>query len=166
MSKENLTRTEAIAKLKELAEGIDFAIMATNLKNEPSHAVPMSTKKVDIEGNVWFLSSSESTHNKNIVSDSKTQLFYSNPSSMEFLTVYGDASISENKGVIKELYSKTDDAWFEGVEDPKITAIKVTPIETYYWDTKHGRLESLFKMGIGLITGEEQDLSEYGELKV
>ncbi len=40
-----------------MAESINFNIMATDLKIIPIHAIPMSTKKVEDKGNIWFLSS-------------------------------------------------------------------------------------------------------------
>ncbi|QLE02548.1 pyridoxamine 5'-phosphate oxidase family protein [Galbibacter sp. BG1] len=165
MSKENLYSKEAIEKVRDLAKSIDFAMMITNLKKTPLHAIPMSTKKVDKEGNVWFLSSSESTHNSNIRSSSDIYLIYSDKSSMEFLNIYGKAQILKDKSVLEDLYEKTDDAWFDGVEDPKLTAIKVVPRDVFYWDTKHNKLVSLFKMGLGALTGDEPDLGKQGELK-
>lgn len=46
----NLYDKEAISKVKEMAEPIDFTMMATNLSQQPIHAIPMSTKKVDDNG--------------------------------------------------------------------------------------------------------------------
>lgn len=166
MAQKNLFNKEALEKLKALAEGIDFTMMETNLTNKPSHVVPMSTKDVDLEGNIWFLSNKNSLHNSNIASDKDIQLIYAQPSSMEFLIVFGAASITSDKETIKQYYSKSDDAWFNGVEDPNITAIKVTPKEVQYWDTKNGMLVSLLKMAAGAITGKQQDLGEHGALKI
>jgi len=56
MSTENLKQTEAILKLKELAKDIKFALMATDLQAKPAHVIPMTTKEVDEDGNIWFLS--------------------------------------------------------------------------------------------------------------
>ncbi|WP_391575340.1 pyridoxamine 5'-phosphate oxidase family protein [Aureliella helgolandensis] len=45
-----------MAKLKELAESIDFAMLCTDLEATPFHAIPMSTRRVDDQGHIWFLS--------------------------------------------------------------------------------------------------------------
>ncbi|MFB9053853.1 hypothetical protein ACFFVB_12270 [Formosa undariae] len=50
MSNENLYKDEAKLKIKDMAEDIDFTMMATNLKELPLHMIPMSTKKVDEDG--------------------------------------------------------------------------------------------------------------------
>ncbi len=165
MSKDNLYNEDAKKKIKEMAESMDFAMFATNLKEQPIHMVPMSTKKVDDMGNIWFLSDKNSTHNKNIIKDSNIHLIYVDKGSMQFLNVYGSATVTTDREVIGELYGKGDDAWFDGKEDPNITAISVKPTETYYWDPKHNKLVALVKMGVGAITGNEPDLMDVGKLK-
>ena len=166
MSTENLTNKDAYKKLKTLAESIDFAMFATDLKNTPVDAIPMSTKKVDDAGNIWFLSGADSDHNANIGKDPEAQLFYAKPSNMEFLSVYGLASIIKEKTVLEELYGKSDDAWFNGLNDPNLTAIKFTPKTAHYWDAKSNKFVSLLKLAYSAVTGEETDLGETGSLKV
>ena len=166
MAVTNLYNNEAKAKIKEFAKSIDFAMMATDLKAEPFHTIPMSTKKVDENGSIWFLSGQDSTHNADIRKEGRAQLIYSQPKNMQFMTVYGQAFITKDKKILKELYQSTDDNWFDGVDDPNLTAIEIRPQEAHYWDTKHGKLVSLLKMGVGAVTGNEPDLSEEGDLKV
>jgi general stress protein 26 len=166
MSTENLYHEEARKKIKELAESIDFTLMGTQLGTKPVRVIPMSTKKVDEKGNIWFLSGKDSGHNVHIRTDNKVQLFYVKPGAMEFLTVYGKATITTDSAVLEELYGKSDDMWFDGLDDPNLTAIEVHPLDAYYWDTKHNKVVSLLKMGAGAITGDQPDLSEQGELQV
>tara|TARA_R110000765_G_scaffold98047_3_gene184310 strand:- start:3406 stop:3906 length:501 start_codon:yes stop_codon:yes gene_type:complete len=166
MATKNLFNKEAQNKIKELAESIDFTMLATNLSSLPIHAIPMSTKKVDDLGQIWFLSNRNSEHNANIHKSNDVHLFYSKAMSMEFMNFYGKAEIVNDKGIIENLYQKSDDNWFEGKEDPNITAIKVIPKDAHYWDTKNTMLVSLLKMGIGAITGKKVDLGEQGELSV
>ena len=166
MSKNNLFNEEAKAKIKELAENIDFAMMETHLGAKPTHIIPMSTKDVDDDGCIWFLSNKNSEHNSYIDADNNIQLIYSKPGDMEFMTVFGQAFISTERPVLEKYYGKSDDAWFDGIDDPNLTAIKVIPKDAHYWDTKNGKLVSLLKMGMGALTGEKQDLGEHGNLKI
>ena len=166
MSKENLYNDDAKKKIKDMAESIDFTMMATNLQILPLHMVPMSTKKVDNHGLIWFLSSKQSTHNQNIMKDCHVHLIYADKSAMQFLNVYGQATITTDKTIINELYSKADDTWFDGKKDPNITAISITPTEAYYWDPKCNKLVTLAKMGVGALTGNEPDLMDQGKIKL
>ncbi len=165
MSKEDLYNQDAINKIKDLAESIDFAMLVTRLGERPLHAIPMSTKKVDALGNIWFLSGRDSAHNKDVAADKQAQLIYSDPGDMEFLTLFGDVEIHTDKAVIGELYGKTDDLWFEGEDDPNVSALEFRPVSAQYWDNKNNKFITLLKMGVGAITGKQPDISETGKLE-
>ena len=166
MGTENLSREEAWKKLRDLVDDIKIAMMITGFDKAPVHAVPMRTKKVDKQGNIWFLSLRNSTHDLDLIKNKSVQLLYSDPSDMEFLSVYGDAEVTSDKEIIEELYSKMTDNWFDGPDDPNITAIRVRPEEAYYWDTKMNKYVSLFKLGFGAMTGKKQDPGEKGKLNL
>ncbi len=166
MSIKNLYNEEARAKIKEMAESIDMCMMSTDIDKKPFHSVVMSTKQVDDEGKIWFLSGKSSEHTKNIEKDGHTYLMYSDPGSFKFLNVFGKAHLHDERAKIKELYVKTDDAWFDGPEDPNIVAIHIVPQDVNYWDPKSNKLVSLAKMVVGAITGEQQETMNEGKLEV
>jgi len=166
MSTENKYNEEAKKKIKELTEEIETSMMVTALGKTPLNAVPMTQKKIDMHGDIWFLSPGDSDHNKNIVQSNKTQLLYSAPSSKKFISIYGEAEIVVEQSILEELYSSVSDNWFDGTNDPNLTAIKFSPKEAYYWDTKSNQLVSLFKMGVGAVTGKNPDIGEKGKLNV
>ncbi len=166
MSTENLYDSKALEKIREMATKIDFCMLATKLTSKPLSVVPMSTKKVDEQGAIWFLSAADSEHNHNIELDPDIQLMYSKPGDFSFLSVYGQASISRDQTILEELYDKLDDNWFEGVKDPNLSAIKFLPREAYYWDAKYNKVVTLFKMAVSAITNSETDVSVEGRMKV
>lgn len=166
MSTEKLDKEESRKKIKSLVGDIKVAMMITGFDQKPIPAIPMTTKKIDNEGNIWFLSLRNSHHNQNLLQDKQVQLLYSDPSDMEYLSVYGEAEVTTDRAILEDLYEKTDDNWFEEIDDPNLTAIKVRPEEAYYWDTKTNKYITLLKLGVGAITGNKQDIGEKGELDI
>ena len=166
MSTQNFNYKEARDHMAEMVDSIKTGMLITDIGNKPLSAIPMSTNKVDDEGNIWFLSRLDSDHNSDIVRDGDVQLLYSNPSGMEFISIYGKAAINTKEERLKELYSKSDDAWFDGLDDPNLTAIKIVPHEAYFWDTKQNKYIGLFKMGLAAVTGEKQDVGDKGKLNL
>src|ERR1700759_4938503 len=133
---QNLDREETIEKFKELVKHNAVCLFTTNLSSVPLETRPMSTQKVCDQGNFWFLSSRDSNKNNEIGNGSDVQLFFSNTSDSEYLSVFGKATISTDKSKIEELWTPIAKAWFtEGKDDPRITVIKVTPKDAFYWDT-------------------------------
>lgn len=164
MGTENLKRKEAREKLKDLVDDIKVGMMLTALDQKPLSAIPMTTKKIDEDGNIWFLSSKTSEHNKNILQNKEVHLLYSDPEDMEFVNVSGFAEIISEKHILEGLYDKSTDIWFDGINDPNLTAIKFTPNDAYYWDPKDNKYVTLYKLGIAALTGDQKNIGEKGKL--
>jgi general stress protein 26 len=163
----NLTQQEAIDKFKELIKHEPTCLFTTRLTQVPLTTRPMSVQKVCDQGNFWFLSSSESDKNEEIKIDDRVQLFFLNTSDYEFLSVYGKASITRDKQKIDELWTDIAKAWFEdGKDDPRVTVIKVTPEEGFYWDTKNGKLISMIKILASAVTGKTMEEGVEGKISV
>lgn len=159
---------EAVEKVKQLVEKAGTCFFCTSIKaDQPFITRPMAAQKTDDEGNIYFLSASDSNHNAEIEDDPMVQLLFQGSSYDSFLTIYGEATISTDKAVIKELWNPMMKTWFtEGENDPRITVIQVAATEGYYWDTKHGKLVSFFKRLAGAATGQTLDDSIEGTINI
>lgn len=163
----NLVSDEAIEKIKHLAESANTCHFVTTLSKTPLSTRPMATQKVDDDGCVWFMSDKHSSKNDEIFADGWVQLFYSNQSSSEYLSIFGKAEIIFDKKLIEEMWTPIAKAWFtEGKDDPSISLIKVIPQEGYYWDTKNNKVISLIKIATSIVTGKSNDDGVEGTLKV
>lgn len=163
----DLSNEDAIAKFKDLVKHTRVCLFATFLTEIPIQVRPMSTQEVDDEGNFWFLSSETSNKNFEIGEDSRVQLFYSNNTKSEYLTVLGHAEVLRDRKTIEEMWNPIAKAWFqEGKNDPDLTVIKVAPADAYYWDTKNSKMVSLLKIITSVTTGHTVDDGVEGELKV
>lgn len=163
----NLYSNEAIDKLKSLIDSNKIAIFCTELTKLPIQSRPMSVQEVDDQGNLWFISSATSNKNFEIKKDDDVQLFFSNSNNSQFLSFYGEATIYNDEEKIEEIWNPIAKAWFEeGKDDPKVTVIKVSPKDVYYWDTKDGKIISIFKMAGAAILGTKPDVGVEGKLNI
>jgi len=165
---ENLHGAAATKKMKEIAEQAKTCFFCTEIKtNKPFSVRPMYVQKIDSEGNFWFLSSKDSHKNMEINKSDFVQLLFQGSPHSDFLTLSGTATISDNKRKIKELWEPLAKTWFtDGVDDPRITVIKFTPTDGYYWDNKHGNTIAFAKMLAGAAIGKTLDDSIEGAIAV
>jgi general stress protein 26 len=166
---EDLHGSEAIEKMKTLTDKAKTCFFCTKALNGNTvqKVRPMSVQKLDDQGNFWFLSANDSHKNQELQSDNSVQLLFQGSAHSDFLSVTGTASISTDKNKIKELWEPIIKTWFTGgVDDPRITVIKVEPAEGYYWDNKHGNAVAFLKMAAGAAMGKTLDDSIEGKLKV
>lgn len=165
---QDLNGSEAGKKIKELVEQNKTCYFCTNITTgQPLTTRPMSVQKVDEAGNFWFLSAADSHKNAEIQLDDRVHLLFQGSAHSDFLSIYGRATISKDKGLINELWEPLLKTWFtEGKDDPRITVIKVNTREGYYWDNKHGNAIAFVKMAAGAIIGKTLDDSIEGKLTV
>ena len=163
----NYAGAEAIEKLKTLAEDARMCMFTTFANPKPLASRPMSLQSVDENGTLYFFSAASSNKNREISQTPEVQLFFANTGSSEYLSVFGKATISQDRAKIKELWTSWAKAWFQGgADDPDLTLISVTPQETEYWDTKNNKMVSLIKIATSMVTGKTMDDGVEGNLTI
>jgi general stress protein 26 len=165
-NRDDLIGLPAITKIREVVSKAQTCFFCTAVSTGGSNGTrPMNVRQVDEAGNLWFLSADDSHKNKELALDSTAKLYFQGSPHSDFLQLTGHATISRNKAKIKELWEPIIKTWFtKGVDDPRITVIKVTPTEGYYWDNKHGNAVAGAKMMIGAMIGKTLDDSIEGKL--
>ena len=165
---EDLHGELAQEKIKELTKKASTCFFCTQVTpGKPITTRPMAVQEVDDDGNLWFLSANDSHKNEEIEADPIVQLFFQGSDYTDFLQLYGRATISEDKKKIKELWKPILKTWFtEGVDDPRISVIKVEPSQGYYWDTKNNMAIGFLKRAAGAIMGKTIDDSIEGKIRV
>jgi general stress protein 26 len=157
---------EAIEKIRALVEKAGTCFFCTKVAMGGSGARPMSVQKIDEQGTLWFLSANDSHKNRELVIDREVTLYFQGSAHSDFLVLEGDATVSKDRAKIEELWEPVLKTWFtEGIDDPRISVIKVVPTEGYYWDTKHGNAVAGIKMLIGAAMGKTMDDSIEGTLR-
>lgn len=166
-NRENLFRAKAAEKIKELGDKAKTCFFCTDIRTGSAFSTrPMSMQKIDDDGTLWFLSASDSHKNRHIQEDPYVQLLFKGSDYSDFLTLYGEATITIDKSKIHELWEPVLKTWFtEGKDDPRITVIRFEPIEGYYWDTKHGQVVAFAKQLIGAALGKTLDDSIEGKIQ-
>lgn len=166
-NREDLVGHDAVERIETTVKKADTCFFCTHTSISETNGVrPMAVREVDEAGNLWFLSADDSHKNQEIAADPRVDLYFQGSAHSDFLHLAGNATISRDKNRIKELWSPLVKTWFtEGLDDPRITVIKVTPTQGYYWDNKHGNAVAGAKMLIGAATGKTLDDSIEGTLR-
>lgn len=167
-NRDDLRGREAIEQIKAIVDKAESCFFCTSVPSHESEgARPMNVRQVDDDGNLWFLSASDSHKNREVALNPAVTLYFQGSPHSDFLVLNGRAEVSTNKAKIKELWHPIIGTWFtEGIDDPRITVIKVTPTYGYYWDTKHGNMVAGVKMLVGAMIGKTLDDSIEGTIKV
>lgn len=167
-NRENLHGKAAVEKIQELVKKASNCFFCTKISTGNSFPTrPMAVQKVDDNGIFWLMSASDSHKNAEISEDPYVQMLFQGSTHSDFLSIYGKAEITADKAIIEELWEPIMKAWFtEGKDDPRITVLKITPKEGYYWDTKHGNAIAFIKTIAGALIGKTMDDSVEGTVRL
>ena len=157
-------RESAIAKLKELTEGIDFC-MLTTIDSGQLRSRPMSTQQAEFDGDLWFFTSDDTHKVEEIEKDDRVCVAYSNPSDSTYVSVSGRASVVKDRAKIEELWSPILKAWFpEGLDDPHLCLLKVSAEQAEYWESPSGTVVQILGFVKAIATGQQADWGDNEKL--
>lgn len=158
----DLSGPDAIERIRDMIDDAKTCFFCT-----AGGVRPMSPLEVDHDGNLWFLSSHDSHKNDELEANPAVRLYFQASKRSGFLYLDGHATISRDQARIHELWNFALKTWFtQGEDDPRITVIRVTPTQGYYWDNKHGDAVASAKIVVGAALGKTLDDSIEGQLRV
>src|SRR5690606_14991043 len=102
---------------------------------------------------------------KEISKDNEVLLSYSNPSNNTYIYVNGRAELVDDQARKEAYFVAPVKVWFpDGVEDPNLTLIKVTPKVAEYWDSSSSKMVVAYQMIKAIVTGKKDNLGEHDKL--
>jgi general stress protein 26 len=156
--KTDITPDEAVDRIWELSKEIDICMFIT-WDGDYNRARPLSARGRRDEDAIYFLVNDDSAKNEQLAKYPKVTLAWSDSSRYKYVTISGRAVVTNDRQKIKELWEKTDEAWWDNADDPEIRLITVTPDEGELWDSP-GRIVATAKMLLAAVTGAKPDFGD------
>ena len=163
-----VTQDDKLRKLREIVKAVDICMLTTVDERGELHSRPMSNNRdVEFDGDLWFFTYGSSHKVDEVNREAKVNASFADVDNQLYASLTGRAEVVRDRAKIEELWEPILKTWFTGgKDDPRITVIKVAPIDGYYWDTKHGSAAAYVKMLIGATIGKTLDDSIEGKVKV
>jgi len=162
-----LSGAEGQKKISELVKDIRIAMMTTVAKDGTMSSRPMAVQDKPFNGTLWFLTRSTSEKVNEVEADRDVTLTFAEPKDSKYIALKGIATISNDRGKIKELWNPLYKAWFpKGENDPEIAVMRVDVTEGDYWEASGSKLVMLVKYAAASMTGGKVPLGEAGHVAV
>ncbi len=164
--KEEQNREQAIEKLKELIEGIDFC-MLTTVSGDIFRSRPMSTQQFEFDGDLWFFTSDETAKAEQVNADDRVSVTYTDPADNKFVSVFGRGHIIRDRAKMEELWNPILKAWFpDGLEQKDLALLRVSVEEAEYWDMSSSTLVQIAGFVKSLVSGKQIDAGDHASISM
>ena len=155
--------------LWELIRDIRFGMLTHRHSSGMLHSFPLTTqnKSIDEGAALYFFISRKSELVQSLQHDNNVNVSYTDPGDDRYVSVSGQARISEDAAKKEALWSVMAKPWFPGgVNDPDLALLEIGIQHAEYWDVKESKMVQLAKMAKAAITGERPKLGEHKEVRV
>jgi len=156
----------------DMVEDIETAMMTTRRVDGHLQSRAMANQRRADGADLWFVTREGSAKLADLAHDAHVNLSYYKDSNREWVSVSGIATVSRDRGKIRELYAPDWKVWFaeEGdprhgtADDPRMVLIGVTVHAAVFLEISKPRPVLLYEMVKGWLTGTEPELGEMHHL--
>lgn len=155
--------------LHETLKEAGTVMLVTRESRGELHSRPMAVARVDASNKMYFATSVTSPKVAEIRADARVDAIFQ--SKTRYASIAGEATISQDRQLIEELWQESWKVWFEnGKSDPDIAIVILDPERGEYWDQSGIKgLSYLFRAAKAYVTGTEmkkKDAELHGEVKL
>lgn len=151
---------EAHDRLLEILKAHHAAMMFSVDDDGRIQGRPMGWARIDDDGTLYFSTGADSKKIAEL--EAHPEVTLSVQGKADYAVVRGTARISQDRALIRELWEDSWKVWFpEGVDDPTIAIVVVSPDEGTYWDQKSTQgLSFLFRLAKARLTGNAVEIEQ------
>jgi general stress protein 26 len=142
----------------ELAKKIGFCMLASH-DGGVIRSRPMAAHVDKDAGTILFLTDARSHKDDEIAANPQVDLAFADTSGHNYVSINGNARISSDKALIKELWSTPAKAWWDNPDDPNIRVLIVDPQDAQFWDGP-GKVAAMIKMVMAAASDKRPDMGE------
>ena len=158
MANDNTSGDRDQQRVWDLMKTIGFAMLVTH-DGDKLRARPMSAYLARDENMIYFLTDARRHKDEDIARNPGINLSFADAGSQTYVSLTGTATVSNDRGKIRELFSTTAKAWWDSAEDPNIRVLKITPEDAEFWDSP-GTVISYVKMAAAAISGTRPEIGD------
>lgn len=127
------TTPETLKVLKDIIKKADVAMLVTISTDNQIVSRPMKLQEVEFDGDLWFLTRSDTEKYEEIKTNDHVNVVIANKS---YASISGKAEIVTDINKKKEFWNKAYETIFKiDYSDPRLVLIKVKAETAEYWET-------------------------------
>jgi general stress protein 26 len=156
-------------RLWELIKHMRYGMLTHRHSGGRLYAHPLTTQNKSLEPDMllFFFVSKKTELGNRLREDGNVNVSYADAQKDTYVSITGQATISEDLRMKQHLFNALARAWFPaGAADPDLELVQVRIVHAEYWDIKESKTTQLYKLAKAAVTGKQPTLGEHRELEV
>jgi general stress protein 26 len=138
-----------------LIDAIKVAMVVTHDGHgQELRARPMAAHPAREENAIYFLTDAGSGKVGELKENSSVCLAFGDTKAQDYVSVTGEARLSNDRTLIKKFWSLTDRVFWKDENDPAIRLLRIEPREAEYWQGSAALVTYVKMVVAGLTTGK------------
>jgi general stress protein 26 len=156
-----MDKEKNLEKVIELIKNDRICMLTTKQVDGMLKSRPMYVNQIEEDGTLWFFNNEYSCKANEIKENPEINLAFTNNNDKTYISISGEAEISENEEKMKDLMNPAVKAWFpEGLDDSSISLLKVNLEKAAYWITEKDKLQRVFEYTKAIVKGKKPNISK------
>ena len=160
------TDTTPVAdKVDALREALDeVRVVMLTAVHEGLHSRPLTLLNLDQAGGLWFLVDGNEPWVQALIDRPMVDVSADLHADGRWVSVSGVAVLSDDRDVVRELWTPAAKAFWESEDDPAICVLRVDPTVVDVWHSAPSAVGRVLAIGKAIITGDSDAAGHHDHL--
>jgi general stress protein 26 len=157
--------TSELERVWDLVEKVGVCMLTTRFAGG-LRARPLEARPDRAAGLIFFVTDVRSRKDDEIDARHEVGLVFIDQAANAYLSITAQAQVLRDPAKAAEIWRKTDDAWWEGPDDPNVRVLRVEPATAELWDGPASKAVAAYEFARARVTGEKPRLGENRKVTV
>jgi general stress protein 26 len=154
-----------VSRIWDVIEKVGVCMMTTR-SADGLRARPLEARPDRDAGLIWFVTDVCGHKDDEIAAHPEVCLVFIDHREKAYLSVTGHAEVHDDHAKAAEIWKKTDDAWWDGPDDPNVRVLRFEPTRAELWDGPASAAVAAFEFAKARATGQKPNLGENRKVTV
>ena len=140
--------------------------MLTTRSDGGLRARPVEARPDRDAGLIWFVTDLRSGKEHEIEAEHDVGLVFIEPKEKAYLSITARAQVLRDHAKAAAIWKATDDAWWDGPDDPNVCVLRVQPVTAELWDGPASRAVAAYELAKAWLTDKAPNLGENRKVTV
>jgi general stress protein 26 len=160
-----MSEPSELDRVWDIIENVGVCMLTTRFAGG-LRARPLEARPEREAGLIWFVTDLHSGKEHEIEAEQDVGLVFIDPKQKAYLSITARAEVRRDHAKAAQIWKRTDDAWWDGPNDPDVCVLRVRPLTAELWDGPASSAVAAFEFAKARLTGDEPNLGENRKVTV